>query len=79
MAGNIGRRIYGNCNGYFGPDDYETKVIIDETPTSICCKYVRKQLRDRYAVADFENERIKSNLIDEWEREGEPVDEDEEY
>ena len=27
---NIGTKIYGYCNGYFGRDDYGAKIIIAE-------------------------------------------------
>ena len=27
---NIGTKIYGYCNGYFGRDDYSAKIIIAE-------------------------------------------------
>ena len=70
MTSNVGKTIYGYCNGYFGRDDYETKVIVYETPLSICCRYARRDMKDYLTVANFDSEREKNNLIYEWENDG---------
>jgi len=64
---NLGKTIYGFCNGYFGRDDYETKVIVYETSKSICCRYEDRSLKGILTVANFDSEEEKNELISEWE------------
>lgn len=67
--GNIGKKIYGYCNGYFGRDDYEDKIIVYETPNSICCIYVDKYNCKRFGdltVANFNSPQEKQKYINEW-------------
>lgn len=70
---NIGKMIYGFCNGFFGRDDYNTKIIVFETDRAICCRYVDcndyNGLYGCLTVANFENEEEKNNYIKQWERE----------
>ena len=54
----IGRRIYGFCDGYFGRDDYEDKIIILEGKTWIVCVYADS---DTVTCANFESEEEKIN------------------
>ena len=61
---NIGRVIYGFCNGYFGRDDYKTKIIVFETSVSICCRYLDKN--EYLTCAIFDSEEEKQRCIDEW-------------
>ena len=61
---NICKTIYGFCNGFFGRDDYETKIIIYETPISICCIYQNKP--DILTVANFDTPEEKQEYINEW-------------
>ena len=60
---NIGTIIYGFCNGFFGRDDYSTKIIVYETSNSICCKYIENE---HLNVAIFEDETEKQKYINEW-------------
>ena len=66
---NIGKVIYGFCNGFFGRDDYKTKVIVFETEKSICCRYVDRELDDFLTVANFDSEEEKNNYIESWRNE----------
>ena len=62
---NVGRLIYGYCNGYFGRDDYKTKIIIFETETAIVCRYLDE--KDNYiSVANFDSIEEKQEKINEW-------------
>lgn len=63
---NIGRRIYGFCNGYFGRDDYNDKIIVYETSLSICCIYVDRNLSDYLTCANFDSPEEKQQYIEEW-------------
>ena len=60
---NIGIKIYGFCDGYFGSDDYDDKIIIYETPISIFCKYVNE---DVYVATNFRFPEEKQRLINKW-------------
>ena len=60
---NLGKTIYGFCNGYFGREDYETKIIIYETSNSICCRYLENNI---LTCANFENEEEKNKYIEKW-------------
>ena len=63
---NIGKRIYGFCNGFFGRDDYDDKIIVYETPKSICCIYVDDSYKDILTVATFDSEKEKQEYINQW-------------
>lgn len=63
---NIGRRIYGFCNGFFGRDDYDDKIIVFETSKAICCIYVEDKYKDMLAVANFDSEEEKQKYINSW-------------
>lgn len=60
---NIGRTIYWFCNGYFGRDDYDDKIIILEGEKWIVCRYVD---RDEVACTHFRSEEEKNRLINDW-------------
>lgn len=62
---NIGRKIYGYCNGYFGRDDYENKIIILEGKLWIVCAYLGCE-NNRVTCVNFESEQEKQNCIDRW-------------
>ena len=65
---NIGKIIYGYCDGYFGGLDDKPKIIVNETETTICCQYVdfNKHTADTYLIADFESEHEKNAKIIQW-------------
>ena len=64
---NIGRVIYGYCNGFFGRDDYETKIIVFETKLGICCRYLNDI--EYLTSTNFDSEEEKQKYIDEWSKE----------
>ena len=68
---NVGTRIYGYCNGYFGRDDYDDKFIVLEGPTWIVCGYVE---RDAVACVNFKSEEEKNELLADWSKK--PTDEE---
>lgn len=63
---NIGKRIYGYCNGFFGRDDYDDKIIVYETEKAICCIYVREYYKGILTTANFDSKEEKQKYIDEW-------------
>lgn len=74
---NIGTIIGGFCNGFFGRDDYQDKVIVFETKYSICCRYLKDP--NYLTVATFDSEREKNNYVYEWSKEYEQNYEEENY
>lgn len=60
---NIGRMISGFCNGYFGRDDYDDKIIILEDKKWIVCRYLN---RDEVACVNFDSEQEKKSLLNDW-------------
>ena len=67
MTANVGRLIYGFCNGYFGRDDYSTKRIESEGVDWIVCRYSDSDV----SFASFENEEEKQEMINRWSKEEE--------
>lgn len=59
----IGTGIYGFCDGYFGRDDYDDKMIIIEGRTWIVCRYVD---RDVVTCTNFMSEESKKRYVAEW-------------
>lgn len=69
---NIGKILYGFCNGYFGRDDYSTKIIVFETNCSICCRYVDDdewRTKGWISCANFDSPEEKQRCIDNWSKE----------
>lgn len=60
---NIWKVIKWYCNWYFGRDDYDDKVIVYETDTAICCKYLDN---DNLTVTNFKSEEEKNQYIEKW-------------
>lgn len=60
---NLGRTIYGYCNGFFGRDSYEDKIIIAEGNTWIL---VRSKDSEYVMVANFENSAEKDEYVANW-------------
>lgn len=68
MRSNIGRVIYGYCNGYFGRDHYTDCRVEAEGVDWI----VVRPLDDPYGLAEFtsfKNEEEKQDKINEWSKE----------
>lgn len=68
---NIGKIIYGFCNGFFGRDDYEDKIILFETNTAIVCTYLEGNTIYGTApgiltCANFDSEEEKQEYINKW-------------
>lgn len=61
--GLVGTVIYGFCNGYFGRDDYEDKIIILEGKTWIVCKYFSS---DTVTCCNFDSEDEKIECVKQW-------------
>lgn len=65
---NIGTRIYGYCNGYFGRDDYDDKIIIAEGRKWIVCVNAYTN-SDWVTCANFNTEEEKEECIKRWSEE----------
>lgn len=74
---NIGRKIYGFCNGYFGRDDYEDKIILAEGERWILCTYLDKYAKnnDWVTVCNFDTAKEKQECIDNWSKDPYDVEE----
>ena len=68
---NIWKIIKWYCEWYFGRDDYNNKVIVFETKTSICCKW---EWEDYLTTANFNSEEEKNEKIAEREKFERPKD-----
>ena len=73
MQNNLYKVISGYCEGYFGRDDYEDKIIILEGATWIVCRYINK---DVVTCVNFDSEEEKQTCIDNWSRNFTEDDED---
>ena len=62
---NIGTKIYGYCNGYFGRDDYSAKIIIAEGRKWIVCSYLYED-NDYVTCVNFDTEAEKEECIKRW-------------
>lgn len=60
---NIGKILYGYCNGFFGRESWGDKIIVYETSTCICVRYLNSEDLD---VAYFESAEQKQMYIDAW-------------
>lgn len=63
MHNFVGTKIYGYCNGYFGRDDYDDKIIILEGLKWIVCAYLDD---DIITCANFDSEEEKIECIKKW-------------
>lgn len=68
---NIGTIIYGFCNGFFGRDDYNDKIIVFETEKVICYKYIDEEYDGILVTANFKTEEEKHRYIDKWSKDEE--------
>ena len=66
MCNNIGVKIYGFCNGFFGRDDYEDKIIEAEGMDWIVCRYINDEDKQDVSFASFENSDEKNGYIKDW-------------
>ncbi len=65
MTSNIGRIIYGYCNGYFGRDSYDNKRIEAEGIDWIVARSI-ENTSSQPEFASFYSEEEKENLIKIW-------------
>lgn len=59
---NIGKVIYGNCNGYFGRYSHGDRIIIGEGHNWI----VVTDFQEEVMLAKFKNESEKNGFIELW-------------
>jgi len=63
---NVGRIIYGYCEGWFGRDDYDNKIIISEGENWIVCKKANDVYTKLVSFAQFDSEEEKLIYIKKW-------------
>ena len=69
MSSNIGRRIYGYCNGYFGRDDYDDKIVVAEGVNWVVCERINNEYSELEYIptfVHFTSEREKNDKLIEW-------------
>jgi hypothetical protein len=65
MNSFVGTKIHGYCDGCFGRDDYDDKIIILEGKKWIVCAYLDID-NDRVTCANFDTEDEKIECIKRW-------------
>lgn len=65
MGSFVGTKIYGYCNGYFGREDYDDKIIIFEGKKWIVCAYLDTD-NDNVTCLNFDSEEEKEACIKRW-------------
>lgn len=61
----IGDKIYGFCNGYFGRDDYDTKLCIMVTDKYAIFQYLDGEFEGN-ATALNDPDRLDEKMVAEW-------------
>jgi hypothetical protein len=64
MMSNIGRMIYGSCNGYFGRDEYSPKRIEAEGADWVVARALEEFATPLFAA--FESRQDKEQLLESW-------------
>jgi len=62
---NVGDTIYGFCNGYFGRDDYDTKLCIMVTNKYAIFQYIDGEFEGNAVVLN-NPDRLDRRTVDEW-------------
>ncbi len=62
---NVGDTIYGFCNGYFGRDDYDTKLCLMVTKNYAVFQYTDGEFEGN-AVALNNPNRLDKETVDKW-------------
>lgn len=65
---NIGDRIYGFCNGYFGRDDYDTKICVSVTNKYAVFQYLDGDFEGNAVVLNYPD-RLDKETVNEWKKE----------
>lgn len=65
---NIGDTIYGFCNGYFGRDDYATKICIMVNPKYAIFHYLDGEFKGEGIVLN-NPDRLNKETVAEWKQE----------
>lgn len=63
-----GEKIYGFCNGFFGRDDYDTKICVMVSQKYALFEYVDGDSKG-YAVVLNDPERLDDETIESWKKE----------
>ena len=65
---NIGDILYGFCDGFFGRDDYDTKLCVTVTSKYAVFQYTDGEYLGNATVLN-NPDRLSSELITEWKQE----------
>lgn len=61
---NVGDIVYGFCNGYFGRDDYETKICVMVNSKYAVFQYMEQNLWFATVLNDEQN--LNKKTVDSW-------------
>ena len=66
---NVGDVISGYCNGYFGRDDYGTKVCVMVTPMYAVFEYISEgdESKGMATVLNY-TEALNETIVDSWKK-----------
>jgi len=63
---NVGDTIYGFCNGYFGRDDYYTKICVMVTEKYAIFQYTEGFFSQGYATVLNYREGLNLDTVNTW-------------
>lgn len=70
---SVGDTIYDYCNGYFGRDDYDTKICVMVAPKYAVFQYLDGEFEGKATVLNIE-ESLNKETVDKWKNEVENKD-----
>jgi hypothetical protein len=62
---NIGDKLYGFCDGYFGRDDYDTKICVLITPKYAVFQYLEGDFKGNATVLN-NPEKLDKKTVNAW-------------
>ena len=62
---SCGDTLYGFCNGYFGRDDYDTKICVMVTNKYAVFQYLDGEFEENATVLNFKEE-LDKEFVDKW-------------
>ena len=62
---NVGDKIYGFCNGFFGRDDYDTKMCVMVTPKYAVFQWLEGEFEGQATVLN-NPERLDKETVNAW-------------
>lgn len=66
----VGDVLYGFCNGYFGRDDYSTKICVMVTPNYAVFQYTGGEAQGFATILNYK-EGLRLETVNEWKQNNE--------